>query len=201
MRNWNLTLTRNYPFLYLSICHREGIQMCSEINNKLGEGGCGMDLPDNMLFYLQIFFFNLRLNITGKQRWYKLTTSAFQIREVESVKCKHNPVSGIFLLSKERPRVWTWSCLRQWVWRERSKEHETDFCSNWLNLQWSCDLVNKLFNFSEIHRNKGIMILEGYHESIRVSNFLTSFPWSLKWKTIIFTVLAIIYAYRGAYWT
>lgn len=30
--------------------------MCSEINNKLGEGGCGMDLPDNMLFYLQIFF-------------------------------------------------------------------------------------------------------------------------------------------------
>lgn len=29
-----------------------------------------MDLPDNMLFYLlDFFFFNLRLNITGKQKW------------------------------------------------------------------------------------------------------------------------------------
>lgn len=34
--------------------------MCSEINNL----GGGMDLPDNMLFYL-LDFFDLRLNITG----------------------------------------------------------------------------------------------------------------------------------------
>lgn len=44
---------------------REGIQMCSEINNH----GGGMDLPDNMLFYLLdfFFFFDLRLNITGEK--------------------------------------------------------------------------------------------------------------------------------------
>lgn len=46
----------------------------------------------------------------------------------------------------------------------------------------SYDVVNKSFNLSEAHMIKRIMLLQGYYEFLRVSNFLFLFYLIFKMK-------------------
>lgn len=61
------------------------------------------------------------------------------------------------------------------MWRERSKDQGIRPLLKSAEASVSCGVVNKSFNLSETHMIKGIMLLQGYYESLLVSNFLFLF--------------------------
>lgn len=71
----------------------------------------------------------------------------------------------------------TCNCLRQWVWRERSKELGVRRpLLKSAQPEVSCGTIDKSSKLSELHLEHGEEeTLQGYYEFLSTSNFLTIF--------------------------